>query len=213
MGKQHRGAGARSTPSASGTTTRRRCKEAAGLFPKALELLDPEANRDIWLDGQFRLGDALMLLAEPAQDPTGLRRSADAFGAFVETAKPDYSAYHWVVAANGRAYTLIVAYRLDGDVTRLPEASWARKAVVAATKANDHENAAWHRHALRRPHRAPEPSNTTRHGRKAVQTCEWALTVMETAKMEDVIPITTKNLERAQAYWPSYNRTRVPLPL
>lgn len=176
-------------------------QEAAGLFPKALELLDPEANRDIWLDGQFRLGDALMLLAEPAQDPAGLRRSADAFGAFVETAKPDYSAYHWVVAANGRAYTLIVAYRLDGDVTRLPEAvDWARKAVVAATKANDHENAAYSADTLCD---GLIELGTKQHDRamaeEAVQACEWALTVMETAKMEDVIPITTKNLERAQA--------------
>lgn len=175
-------------------------EEAVDLFAPALELLDPEANRDTWLDGQFRLGDALLILGEPAQDAGMLRRSADAFGAFVETAKPDYSAYHWVVAANGRAYTLITAYRLDGDLARLPEAvEWARKAVVAATKASDHENAAYSADTL-----CDGLIELGTHERdramaeEAVQACEWALTVMETAKMEDVIPITTKNLERAR---------------
>ena len=175
-------------------------EESVSLFPNALELLDPEANRDVWLDAQFRLGDALLILGEPAQDPALLRRSADAFGAFVETAKPDYSAYHWVVAANGRAYVLIVAYRLDGDLTRLPEAvDWARRAVVAATKANDHENAAYSADTL--CDGLIELGTQQRDlamAEEAVQACEWALMVMQTTKLEDVIPTTEKNLERAR---------------
>ena len=39
-------------------------------------------------------------------DAAMIRESADAFGAFVETATVDELAYHWIVATNGRAWEL-----------------------------------------------------------------------------------------------------------
>jgi uncharacterized caspase-like protein len=174
-------------------------EESIGLFDAALKIFDPGANKDAWLDAEFRLGDALSIVGEAKSDAAMLRRSADAFGAFVETATVDYSAYHWVVAANGRAYVLIVAYRLDGDAARLPEAvDWARRAVKSATKANDAANAAYSADTLcdglvelgSRQHDLSM-------AQEAVQACEWALDVMRTMKLDDVIPTTEENLRRA----------------
>ncbi|MGE3306581.1 MAG: caspase family protein [Rhizobiaceae bacterium] len=169
------------------------------LFRAALQMFDPQASRDGWLDAQFRLADALSLVGET--DAAMLRMSADAFATFVETATMDDSAYHWIVAANGRAYVLVAAYRLDGDADRLPEAvDWGRRAVKAATKVNDAENAAYSADTLCD---ALVELGTLQRDRgmaeEAVQACSWALQVMETMKLEGTIPITQKNLERAQS--------------
>lgn len=175
-------------------------EQSVGLLEGALKLLDAADNRDLWLDAQFRLGDALSILSDAKQDAGMMRRSADAFAAFVETATVDDSAYHWVVAANGRAWELIAAYRIDGDAARLPEAvDWARRAVKAATKANDAENAAYSADTLCE---GLTELGTKEHDRgmaeEAVQACTWALGVMQTMKLDDVIAEAKTHLKRAE---------------
>jgi len=175
--------------------------ESVDHFRAALDLFDAKENRDPWLDAQFRLADALSIIGDGRRDAAMLRRSADAFAAFVETATTDDSAYHWVVAANGRAYVLIVAYRLDGDAARLPEAvDWARRSVTAATKVNDAANAAYAADTLCDGLvELGTGERDTAMAEEAVLACSWALDVMRTMKLDDVIPSTEKNLARAEA--------------
>jgi tetratricopeptide (TPR) repeat protein len=175
-------------------------EQSIGLFESALKLLDAADNRELWLDGQFRLGDALSIIADARQDAGMMRRSADAFGAFVETATVEDSAYHWVVAANGRAWELLSAYRVDGDATRLPEAvDWGRRAVKAATKANDGQNAAYSADTLCEAlTELGKENRDAGMAEEAVQACSWALNVMQTMKLDDVIGETQKHLKRAE---------------
>src|SRR5262249_12363169 len=115
--------------------------QSVGHYEGALRFFDVKGNRGSWLDIQIRLAHALSIIGHERQDAALLRKSADAFAAFAETATVEDSTYNWIVATNGRARGLIAACQIDGDGTRLPEAvESARRSVEAANKANDHES-------------------------------------------------------------------------
>jgi hypothetical protein len=129
-----------------------------------------------------------------------LRKSADTWRAFAETASVDEVADDWIAACNNCARSLIFACAIDGDAKRLPEAvDWARRSVEVANRATD-------------PEKAVEGADTLcvaltelgerEHDRgmaeEAVQAGTWALGLVRKLKLKDAIEEIQEHLSRAK---------------